>query len=309
MSLRTLALDWSLDGPIGLAFGWLLAAAGFVYLFAAKIGTTRDRRRRPWPRGRTVCFLAGLAVLMVDLYFEIGTEADTRLSVHMTEHMVMWVVVAPLLAAGAPLRLAFFALPRAKRRALTRWLHARRVSALTGPVRLGVAVHRSARDQPPAGRLRPGAPQRLRPRSRARPLPPDGAARVGAATRRRAATASTRTARPARLHGRVQGADGSHRGLAGNRAGSRLPSLPPIARSLGASRPTRGSDDHVGRMPTGVCSASLSARSNAPPASPTARALTPRPCVNREGFTIGIALQLCCQTSHSEATHQYPSCL
>jgi putative membrane protein len=134
MSLRALALDWSLDGPMGLAFGWLLAAAGFVYLLAAKIGTTRDRRRRPWPRGRTVCFLAGLVVLTVDLYSGIGTEADTRLSVHMTEHMVMWVVVAPLLAAGAPLRLALFALPRAKRRALARWLHARPVSALTGPV-------------------------------------------------------------------------------------------------------------------------------------------------------------------------------
>ncbi len=34
----------------------------------------------------------------------------------MVEHMVMWVVVAPLLAAGAPVRLAFFALPRTGRR-------------------------------------------------------------------------------------------------------------------------------------------------------------------------------------------------
>jgi putative membrane protein len=82
---------------------------------------------------RTICFLAGLAVLIVDLYSGIRTEADRRLSVHMVEHMIMWVVVAPLLAAGAPLRLAFFALPRPKRRALARWLHARPVSAVTGP--------------------------------------------------------------------------------------------------------------------------------------------------------------------------------
>ena len=52
----------------------------------------------------------------------------------MVEHMVMWVVVAPLLAAGAPMRLAFFALPRPKRRALARCLHAGPVLAVTGPV-------------------------------------------------------------------------------------------------------------------------------------------------------------------------------
>ena len=51
----------------------------------------------------------GLAVLVVDLYSGIGTQADVRLSAHMLEHMVMWVVVAPLLAAGAPIRLALFA--------------------------------------------------------------------------------------------------------------------------------------------------------------------------------------------------------
>ena len=134
MSLRTLALHWSSDGPVGAAFLVLAAATGFVYLLAAKIGTGRDRRHRRWPRGRAICFLAGLAVLIVDLYSGIGTAADTRVSVHVLEHMVMWVAVAPLLAAGAPLRLAFFALPRARRRVLARWLHARPVSALTDPV-------------------------------------------------------------------------------------------------------------------------------------------------------------------------------
>ncbi|HYB31161.1 MAG TPA: cytochrome c oxidase assembly protein [Solirubrobacteraceae bacterium] len=132
--MRALALDWSLDGPVGEAFLVLSAAAGLVYLLAANVGSRRDRRRRTWPRGRTACFLAGLAVLVVDLYSGIGTEADTRLSIHMVEHMVMWVVVAPLLAAGAPVRLAFFALPRPNRRALARWLHSRGVSAVTGPV-------------------------------------------------------------------------------------------------------------------------------------------------------------------------------
>ncbi|MGN6167728.1 MAG: cytochrome c oxidase assembly protein [Solirubrobacteraceae bacterium] len=133
MSLRALVLDWSVDGTVGLASAVILAAVGLIYLWAAKLGTRRDRRGRPWPRNRTRCFFAGLAVLVVDLHSGIGTEADTWLSVHMIEHMVIWVVVAPLLAAGAPLRLAFFALPRTKRRALARLLHSRPVAVLTGP--------------------------------------------------------------------------------------------------------------------------------------------------------------------------------
>jgi putative membrane protein len=134
MSLRALALDWSLDGSVGIAFLILTVAAGGVYASAAVIGSRRDRRHRRWPWRRTACFGAGLAVLVVDLYSGIGTQADLRLSAHMVEHMVMWVVVAPLLAAGAPIRLALFALGRNGRRRLAGWLHSRVLLALTSPV-------------------------------------------------------------------------------------------------------------------------------------------------------------------------------
>ena len=134
MSLRALALDWSLDGSAGIAFLILSIAAGGVYASAAVIGSRRDRRHRQWPRRRTACFCAGLALLAVDLYSGIGTQADVRLSVHMLEHMIMWVAVAPLLAAGAPIRLAFFALGRGGRRTLAGWLHSRPLARLTSPV-------------------------------------------------------------------------------------------------------------------------------------------------------------------------------
>lgn len=133
MSPRALALEWSLDGPVGTTFLALVVAAGALYLAAAAHGRQRDRRRRRWPLRRTALFLGGLAALVVDLYSGIGTEADVRLSVHMVEHVVMWVVVAPLLAAGAPVRLAFFALPRDGRRRLARWLRSRAASTLTRP--------------------------------------------------------------------------------------------------------------------------------------------------------------------------------
>ncbi|HTU96557.1 MAG TPA: cytochrome c oxidase assembly protein [Solirubrobacteraceae bacterium] len=134
MTLRALALDWSLDGSAGVAFLVLCAAAGGVYLSAAAIGSRRDRRHRRWPRRRSACFAAGLALLVVDLYSGIGTQADVRLSAHMLEHMVMWVAVAPLLAAGAPIRLALFALGRGGRRTLAGWLHSRPLMWLTSPV-------------------------------------------------------------------------------------------------------------------------------------------------------------------------------
>ncbi len=132
--MRALAHDWSIDGPVGAAFLALVIVVGAGYLQAAAIGSRRDRRRRRWPRNRSFCFLAALTVLVVDLYSGIGTEADTRLSMHMVEHMVMWVLVAPLLAAGAPIRLALFALPRGGRRSLGRVLRSRPVSVLTSPV-------------------------------------------------------------------------------------------------------------------------------------------------------------------------------
>jgi len=134
VSPRALALDWSLDGSVGAAFLVIVLATGALYLEAAAHGQRRDRRGRRWPRTRTACFLAGLTALALDLYSGIGTEADTRLSVHMLEHTVMWVLVAPLLAAGAPVRLAFYSLPRSGRRRLARCLHSGAVRAVTGPV-------------------------------------------------------------------------------------------------------------------------------------------------------------------------------
>jgi putative membrane protein len=132
--VRALALDWSVDGPLGTGFLVLMATVGAGYLLAAVSGSHRDRRRRRWPRARSTCFLTGLAVLVIDLYSGIGTQADSRLAVHMAEHMVMWVVVAPLIVAGAPVRLAFFALPREGRKTLAELLRSRPVSVLTSPV-------------------------------------------------------------------------------------------------------------------------------------------------------------------------------
>ena len=132
MSLHAFATEWGTDGPIGLAFTLLAVASGVVYLLAAD-GRRRDRRHRRWPLRRSACFIGGLAVLIVDLDSGIGSLADDHLAAHMIEHMVMWLIVAPLLAAGGPVRLALFACGRDGRRRLARWLHSRPVTVLTSP--------------------------------------------------------------------------------------------------------------------------------------------------------------------------------
>jgi cytochrome c oxidase assembly factor CtaG len=126
--------EWELDGTVGLLFTLLTAAVGLAYLAAAVVGRRRDRRGRPWPAGRTACFLAGLAVLVVALDSGIGARADEHLSAHMVEHMLIWLVVAPLLVLGAPVRLALFATGPTGRRRIARILHSEAVRTLTGPV-------------------------------------------------------------------------------------------------------------------------------------------------------------------------------
>jgi cytochrome c oxidase assembly factor CtaG len=133
MSVRALAVDWRLDASAAAVLAGL-AAAGALYLAAVTRANRLDRRRRRWPKRRSLCFLAGLATAGIDLCSGIGTEADIWLSAHMLEHMILWVIVAPLLAASAPVTLAFRCLPRAGRRLLAKGLRSRTVSALTSPV-------------------------------------------------------------------------------------------------------------------------------------------------------------------------------
>jgi cytochrome c oxidase assembly factor CtaG len=126
--------EWELDGTVGLVFSLLTVATGVTYLAAAEVGRRRDRRSRRWPAGRTACFLGGLAVLLVALDSGIGAGADEHLSLHMVEHMLIWLVVAPLLVAGAPVRVALFASGTTGRRRLAGVLHSPTVRTVTGPV-------------------------------------------------------------------------------------------------------------------------------------------------------------------------------
>jgi putative membrane protein len=77
---------------------------------------------------------SGLIVLVAALLPPFDAVSDRQLSVHMVQHLLIVFVAAPLIVAGAPIRLALRTLPRDGRDALVRLLHSRVARALGHPV-------------------------------------------------------------------------------------------------------------------------------------------------------------------------------
>ena len=111
----------------GLAAGQLLLLALAVTAVAYLVGLRRYAGRVPsWRAGvrrfgtwRVVAFVAALATIGAALV-PLDELADTRFSWHMAQHMLLVVVAAPLLAAGAPAVPLLLLLPVRWRPAVTR---------------------------------------------------------------------------------------------------------------------------------------------------------------------------------------------
>jgi cytochrome c oxidase assembly factor CtaG len=112
----------------------LVAVAGLYLAGARRLAAAGarggERRPSPWPMSRTAAFLAGLAVLAAAL---LTPRADDLLSAHVVEHLLMAMVAAPLLAAGAPAALALRALRGPARRSLADAVRSRPARVLTRP--------------------------------------------------------------------------------------------------------------------------------------------------------------------------------
>jgi cytochrome c oxidase assembly factor CtaG len=92
-----------------------------------------ERRVRAWPLHRTACWVAGVLALTAALSPPMDGWADAGLSAHMVQHLLLTLVAPPMLAAGAPVRLALAALRRPGRRRLARALHTRTARVLASP--------------------------------------------------------------------------------------------------------------------------------------------------------------------------------
>jgi cytochrome c oxidase assembly factor CtaG len=122
-SLGDLLGGWTpLSPPLA---GALVAGA----LYAAGVRAVGPR----WPAWRTACFGAGLVLLAWALCSGLHTWGERRLSVHMVQHLVLALVVAPLLVAGAPDRLALRTLHGPARRRLAHVLYSAPMRALLHP--------------------------------------------------------------------------------------------------------------------------------------------------------------------------------
>ena len=79
-----------------------------------------NRSREP---RRAAAFIGGLAVMAVALAPPLDGAAGRRFSAHMTQHLLLMLVAAPLLVAGRPGAMLLEALPVATRARLGRALH------------------------------------------------------------------------------------------------------------------------------------------------------------------------------------------
>ena len=127
--LGTALGEWSVD-PAGLA---LVLIVGGLYLW----GYYRLRRDSPsfhFPRWHAGCFALGWLLMVVGLMSPIEAYADDLFWVHMVQHVIITMAVAPLLLLGAPATLALrSASPRVRAQYLVPLLNSRLAGWLTWP--------------------------------------------------------------------------------------------------------------------------------------------------------------------------------
>ena len=114
---------------------WLVLAATGVAYVVASTKVTRSAPARPWPASRTWCFVAGLSVTAFALVGPPGAWDDVFFYAHMTQHILVGMLAAPLLVLGDPVLLTLrISSPEIRRRWLVPCLRSRTVSVLTHPV-------------------------------------------------------------------------------------------------------------------------------------------------------------------------------
>lgn len=129
-ALGTVLSSWSFDAP-GIVLTLLFAA---IYGWAFR----RMRRDSPnfhFPIWHVRAFALGIVLLLVTLVSPIDAYSDDLFWVHMVQHMILVMLIAPLLLLGAPATLALRAAsPRVRTTYLVPLLNSRPVRILTHPL-------------------------------------------------------------------------------------------------------------------------------------------------------------------------------
>ncbi|HEX7197100.1 MAG TPA: cytochrome c oxidase assembly protein [Candidatus Limnocylindria bacterium] len=122
-------LAWTFD-PLPIA---AILLAGAAYLWAAR-RVDRAHPANRHPAVRSWLFLGGLAAIGVALLSPIEAYEGVLFSVHMVQHMLLELVAAPLLLAGAPITLALRVASPSVRKALLAVLQSRVIHVVSFPV-------------------------------------------------------------------------------------------------------------------------------------------------------------------------------
>lgn len=121
---------WSFDPLVQVPL--IVAAVG--YAFAVR-SVNRAHAANPVPRRRVMAYFAGLVVIELALQSPIEHYDTTLFSAHMVQHILLTMIAAPFIAAGAPITLVLrFSRPEFRRRWILPVLHGRAVRILTFPV-------------------------------------------------------------------------------------------------------------------------------------------------------------------------------
>jgi len=125
-----LLTGWSFDVEVWLPV--LLAAWGYLVLVRS---VDRAHPSNPVPRRRVWAWMGGLAVLVVATQSVIGAYDTTLFTVHMTQHVLLTMVAAPLLLLGAPVTLLLRAAsPEVRQDVILPVLHSRVVRVVSHPI-------------------------------------------------------------------------------------------------------------------------------------------------------------------------------
>ena len=108
---------WTLEPAVLLGLG----VAAWAYARGVRALWGRAGRGRG-VRGRQVAaYAGGLVTLLVALVSPLDALSSALLSAHMTQHLLLILIAAPLLVLGAPPVTLLWALPEPSRRALAAW--------------------------------------------------------------------------------------------------------------------------------------------------------------------------------------------
>lgn len=112
----------------------LLSAAAALALYRRGVQRLVALRGVPLPRRRIACFAGGIAATLLALCGPIDAYAGTLFTVHMTQHLMLMLVAAPLLLLGTPFVITRQAVPAGARRLLDRAVRGKVAGVLTLPV-------------------------------------------------------------------------------------------------------------------------------------------------------------------------------